>query len=71
MGGYLASAAANEFFSGFMFELMYISLIISIRSNLFVCSNRINLLNLKQNSDRQLVLAKEFLKLSNVCILIK
>ena len=62
-----AAAAVVNFVSEFMLELMYISLIVSIRSNLshlhgsqqlvllpyfieitfFVCTNRINLLNLK------------------------
>ena len=80
-----------NFVSGFRFELMYVSLIISIRSSLthlhgfqllvllpyfieitfFVCTNRINLLNLKKSSDRLVIVAKGFLKLPNLCMLIK
>ena len=37
----------------------------------FVCTNRINLLNLKQSSDRLLIVAKRFLKLPNLHVLIK
>ena len=80
-----ACAAASEFVNGFRLELMYISLIISIRSGLthlhgfqllvmlplfieitfFFCTNRINPLNLKQSSDRLVIIAKGFLNLPN------
>ena len=80
-----ACAAASEFVGGFRLELMYISLIISIRSglthlrgfqllvmlplfieiNFFFCTNRINPLNLKQSSDRLVIIAKGFLNLPN------
>ena len=79
-----------NFLSDFRLELMHISLIVSIRSNLthldfqqllllpyfikinfFICTNRINLLNLKQNSDRPVIIAKGFLKLPNVGMLLK
>ena len=86
-----ACAAASEFVNGFRLELMYISLIISIRSGLthlhgfqllvmlplfieitfFFCTNRINPLNLKQSSDRLVIIAKGFLKLQNLHMLIK
>ena len=35
------------------------------------CTNRINLLNLKQSSDRLVIVAKGFLKLPNLQVLIK
>ena len=75
----------------FRLELMYLTLILSIRSNLthshgfqqlvlrslfteiifFVCTNRINLLNLKQSSGSLVIVAKGFLKLPNMHILLK
>ena len=80
-----------NFGSGFKLELMYVSLIVSIRSSLtnlhcfqvvvllpqfieitfFVCTNRINLLNLKESSDRLVIVPKGFLKLPNLHVLIK
>ena len=80
-----------NFVSGFRLELMYISIIISIRSSLthlhsfqllellpefieitfFVFTNRINLLNLKESWDRLVIIAKGFLKLPNLYMLIK
>ena len=71
-------------------ELMYISLIVSIRSSLtplhgfqllillswfieitfFVCTNRINLPNLKESSGRVIIIAKGFLKLLNLYMLL-
>ena len=79
-----------NFVSGFRLELMYISLIVSIRSNFtypmvfrslcccmfmeitfFVCTNRINLLNLKQSSGRLVIVAKGFLNLPNLHMLLK
>ena len=71
-----------NFMGGFRLELMYISLIKSIRSSLirlhgfhllvlmpyfieitfFVCTTRINLLNLKENSDRLVINAKRVLE---------
>ena len=76
--------------SRFRLELMHISLIASIMSNLthfhgfqqlvllsyfieitfFVCTKRINL-NLKQNSNRLVIVAKGFLKLPNLHMLLK
>ena len=41
------------------------------RSHFFICINRINLLNLKQSSDRLVIIAKRVLKLSNLHMLIK
>ena len=63
-----------DFVSGFRLELM--SLIVSIRSSLikitfFDCNNKINLLNLKESSDRLVIVAKGFLKLPNLHMLIK
>ena len=63
-----------NFVSGFRLELM--SLIVSIRSSLieitfFDCTNKINLLNLKESSDRLVIVAKRFLKLPNLYMLIK
>ena len=80
-----------NFVSWLRLELMYISLIIRIRSSLtylhgfqllvllpwfieitfFICSKRINLLSLKESSDRLVIVAKAFLKLPNLHILIK
>ena len=80
-----------NFVSGFRLELMYISLIESIRSSLthlhgfqmlvplskiieitfFICTKRINLLNLKQSSDRLIIIVKAFLKLPKMYLLIK
>ena len=80
-----------NFVSGFRLELMYISLIISIRSRLthlhgfqllvllpqfmevifFICTNRINLLNLKYSSARLVIIAKGFSKQPNLHILMK
>ena len=37
----------------------------------FVCTNRINLLNLKKSSDRLVIVAKRFLKLPNLHMLLK
>ena len=71
------------FASRFRLELMYISLIVSIRSNLIhlhglqllvllsllievtfcACTDKINLLNLKQSSERLVIMLREFLKL--------
>ena len=75
-----------NFVSGFRLDLMYIYLNRSIRSNLtqlhyfqqhssqksffFVCTNIINLLNLKQSSDRLIIAAKGFLKLPNLHMLL-
>ena len=63
-----------NFVSGFRLELM--SLIVSIRSSLieitfFDCTNKINLLNLKESSDRLVIVAKRFLKLPILYMLIK
>ena len=41
------------------------------RNHLFVCTNRINLLNLKESSDKLVIIAKGFLKLPNLHMLIK
>ena len=80
-----------NFVSGFRLELMYISLIESIRSSLthfhgfqqlvllpyfieipfFVCTKRINLLNLKYISDTLVIVANGFLKLPNLHMLIR
>ena len=65
-----------NFVSEFRLKLMYISLIVSFWSSLmcaaaivfFVCTNILNLLNLKTNSDR---LFQKFLKLPNLHMLIK
>ena len=70
-----------NFVNGFKLELMHMSLIVNIRSSLthihgfqvlvqllqyfFVCNSRINLLNLKQSSDRLVIITKRFLKLPN------
>ena len=43
----------------------------SKKSLFFVCSNRRNLLNLKESSDRLVIIAKGFLKLPNLHMLIK
>ena len=79
-----------NFMSRFRLELMYIPLIVSIRSSLihlhgfqlhmllpyfieitsFVCTNRMNLLNLKSSSDRLVIVRKGFLKLPNLHMLI-
>ena len=79
-----------NFVSRFRLELMYISLIVSIRSSLihlhgfqllvllpwfieitfFDCMNRVNLPNLK-SSDRLVIVAKVFLKMPNLHMLIK
>ena len=42
-----------------------------IEITFFVCTNRVNLLNLKSSSDRLVIVAKEFLKLPNSNMLIK
>ena len=66
-----------NFLSGFRLELMYVPLVVSIRSNLthlhgfqllvllpiieitfFDCTNRINLLDIKQSSDKLVTLQK-------------
>ena len=80
-----------NFVKGFRLELMYISLIKSIRSSFthlygfkllvlllqfievifFICTNRVNLLNLKYSSARLVIVAKGFLKLPNLYMLIK
>ena len=80
-----------NFLSGFRLELMYISLIVSIRSTVthlhafqlfvllpyfkeitfFICTDRINPLNLKEGSDRLVIFAKGLLKLPNLHVLIK
>ena len=77
--------------SEFRLELMYISLIVSIKSNLnhfhgfwqlvllpwfieitsFISTNRINLLNLKESSERVVIIAKVLLKLPNLHVLLK
>ena len=41
------------------------------RNHFFICIKRINLLNLKQSSDRLVIIAKGFLKLQNLHMLIK
>ena len=41
------------------------------RIHFFVCTNRVNLLNLKSSSDRLVIIAKGFLKLSKLHMLIK
>ena len=41
------------------------------RNHFFICTNRINLLNLKQSSGRLVNVSKEFLKLPNLHMLIK
>ena len=41
------------------------------RNHFFVCTKRINLLNLYQSSDRLVIITKGFLKLSNLHMLIK
>ena len=43
----------------------------SFYKSFFLCTNRINLLNLKESSDRLVIIAKGFLKLSNLHMLIK
>ena len=80
-----------NFVKGFELELIYISLMESIRSSLthfhgltaacaavivhrnhfFVCTKRMNLLNLKLNSDRLVIIVETFLKLPNLHMLIK
>ena len=42
-----------------------------IEITFFVCTDRINLLNLKEGSDRLVITAKGFLKLPNLQLLIK
>ena len=44
---------------------------IAHRNHFFVCTNRINLLNLKSRSDRVVISVKEFLKLPNLHMLLK
>ena len=41
------------------------------RNHFFVCTKRVNLLNLKQSSERLVIVAKGFLKLPNLHMLIK
>ena len=41
------------------------------RNHFFICTNRIDLLNLTWSLDRQVIIAKEFLKLQNFHMLIK
>ena len=41
------------------------------RNHFFVCTNIINLLNLKKSSDRLAIIAKRFLKLPNLHMLLK
>ena len=41
------------------------------RNHFFVCTNRINIQNLKESSDRPVIIAKGFLKLPNLLMLIK
>ena len=80
-----------NFVRRFRLELMYISLIISIKSSLthlhgfqllvllsyfieiifFICTNKINLLNLKLSSDKLEIVAKGFLELLNLHMLLK
>ena len=81
-----------NFISWFKLELMYISLIKSIRSNLIhlqfpaacaaanahrnpvwnpICTDRINRLYLRTRSDRLLIIAKVFLNLVNLLMIIK
>ena len=80
-----------SFRSGFKLALMYVSLIVSIRSNLthllgfqqlvllpqfteitfFICTNRKNLLNLRQISDRLAIITKGFLMLPDLHIVLK
>ena len=43
----------------------------SSQKSLFACTNRINLLNLKESSDRLVIVAKGFLKVPNLHMLIK
>ena len=42
-----------------------------VHRNFFICTNRINLLNLKKGSDRLVIVAKGYLKLPNLYMLIK
>ena len=42
-----------------------------IEITFFICTNRINLLNLKESSDRLVIIGKGFLKLPNLHMLIK
>ena len=41
------------------------------RNHFFICTNRINLLNLKESSDRLVIIAKRFLKLRKLHTLLK
>ena len=45
--------------------------VIVYRNTFSVCTNRINLLNLKESSDRLVIVAKGFLKLLNLHMLLK
>ena len=72
-----ASAAFSEFCELVQVEIdVYIPLhkyqvTRACATAIFVCTNRINLLNLKESSDRLVIIAKGFLKLPNLHMLIK
>ena len=42
-----------------------------IETTFFICTNRLDLLNVKESSERLVIVAKGFLKLSNLRVLIK
>ena len=84
MGGYFWTVLPLllvNFMSVFRLEMVCVSLIVSIRSNLthlcflesifFVFNNTINHLNLKYSSDRLVVIANRLLKLPSLHILLK
>ena len=52
------------------FSVVFAAAIV-LRNHFFVCTNRINLLNLKKSSDRLVIFGKGFLKLPNLYMLIK
>ena len=53
------------------FSVACVAAIVHIKSLFFVCTNRINLLNRKVSSDRLVIVAKGFLNLPNLHMLIK
>ena len=50
---------------------LFVLLLQFVEITFFVCTNRINLLNLQESSDRLVIIAKGFLKLPNLYMLIK
>ena len=71
-----ASSAASEFCEWVQVRIDVYILIVSIRLSLihphgFFCTNKINLLSLKQSSDRLVIAVKGFLKLPNLHMLLR